>query len=100
MFEVTVLLIILSVRSHEGSLSSLLVLVEGFHLVQIGWLSPRILITIPSRLLLWGLLGLKHLVSLRIVSLGYGFVHATDGCAVGYIVCQRACLRLILSQLC
>jgi hypothetical protein len=30
MFEVTVLLIILSVRSHEGSLSSLLVLVEGF----------------------------------------------------------------------
>jgi hypothetical protein len=84
MFEVTVSLIILSVTSHEGSLSSLLVLVEGFHLVQIGWLSPRIHITIPSRFVVMGLLGLKHLVSLRIVSLGYGFVHVTDVCEMGY----------------
>jgi hypothetical protein len=87
MFEVTVSLIILSVRSHEGSLSSLLVLVEGFHSVQIGWLSPHILITIPSHFVVMGLLGLKHLVSLRIVSLGYGFIHVTDVCIVGYDGC-------------
>jgi hypothetical protein len=86
-FEVTVSLIILSVRSHKGSLSSLLVLVEGFHYVQIGWLSPLILITIPSLFADMGLLGLNHLVSLRIVSPGYGFVHATDVCAVGYDGC-------------
>jgi hypothetical protein len=78
MFEVTVSLIILSVRIHERSLSSLLVLVEGFHLVQIGWLSPRIVITIPSHFFVMGLLGLKHLMSLRIVSLRYGFIHVTD----------------------
>jgi hypothetical protein len=44
-----------------------------------------------SLLLLCDLLVLKHLVSLRIVSLGYGFVHATDGCAVGYISYSRLC---------
>jgi hypothetical protein len=76
---------------------------KGFNSVQIGWLSPRFLITIPSHLLLWGLLGLKHFVSLRIVSLGYGFIHVVDVCAVGYDgrLCQRACLRLIAtSRLC
>jgi hypothetical protein len=82
-FEVTVSLIILSVRSHKGSLSSLLVLVEGFHLVQIGWLSPRILITIPSHFVVMGLLGLNHLVS-RIMSPRYEFVHATGVFEVGY----------------
>jgi hypothetical protein len=30
------------------------------------------------------MLGLNHLVLIRIVSPGYGFVHATDVCAVGY----------------
>jgi hypothetical protein len=42
MVEVTGSLIVLSARSYEGSLSSLLVLIEGFHSVQIGWLSPHI----------------------------------------------------------
>jgi hypothetical protein len=36
MVEVTVSFIILSARIHEGSLSFLLVLVEGFHSVQIA----------------------------------------------------------------
>jgi hypothetical protein len=89
MFEVTVLLVILSVSSHKGSLSSLLVLVGGF-LFGPEWL----VVSTHSyhhtqSLLLWGLLGLKRLVSLRIVSLGYGFVHATNGCAVGYIASSR-----------
>jgi hypothetical protein len=87
MFEVTVSLIILSVRSHEGSLSSLLVLVEGFSFGPDWLVVSTLLITIPSRLLLWGLLGLKHFVSLRIVSLGYGFIHVTDVCTVGYDGC-------------
>jgi hypothetical protein len=87
MFEVTVLLIFLSVRSHEVSLSSLLVLVEGFSFGP-DWLDvSMLLITIPNHLLLWGLLGLKHFVSLRIISLGYGFVHVTDVCAMGYDGC-------------
>jgi hypothetical protein len=38
----------------------------------------------PVVLLIMGLLGLNHLVSQCIVSPGYGFVHAIDGCAVGY----------------
>jgi hypothetical protein len=91
MFEVTVLLVVLSVSSHKGSLSSLLVLVGGFRLVSSGWLSSRIRITIPSVLLLWGLMGLKCLVSLRIVSLGYWVVHATNGHAVGYSASSRLC---------
>jgi hypothetical protein len=70
MFEVTISLIIMSVRSHKFSLSSLLVLVERFHSVYIGWLYPRILITIPSGFVVMGLLGFNHLVSLRIVSPG------------------------------
>jgi hypothetical protein len=83
-FEVTVLLVVLSVGNHKGSLSSLLVLVGGFSF-GLEWLVVSTLsYPIPSLLLLWGLLVLKCLVSLRIVSLGYGFVHATDGCAVRY----------------
>jgi hypothetical protein len=78
MVEVTVSLIILSARSHEGSLSSLLVLVEGFHSVQIGWLSPHISCHHTQFFVVMGLLGLNHLVSLCIVSPGYGFVHAID----------------------
>jgi hypothetical protein len=42
MVEVTVSLIILSARSHEGSLSSLLVFLGGFHTVQTCWSSPHI----------------------------------------------------------
>jgi hypothetical protein len=83
MFEIIVSLIILSVRSHKGFVSYLLVLVEGFHLVHIVRLSPHILITRPSCFVVMGLLGLKHLVSLRIVSLRYGFVHVIDVCIVG-----------------
>jgi hypothetical protein len=40
------------------------------------------IVTIPSCFFV--LLGLNHLVSLCIVSPGYGFAHAIDGCAVGY----------------
>jgi hypothetical protein len=42
------------------------------------------LVTIPSHFSVMGLLVLNHLVSLRIVSPGYGFAHAIDGCVVGY----------------
>jgi hypothetical protein len=63
-----------------------LVLVEGFLSVQIGWLSPNFLfcVTIPSHFSIMGLLGMNHLVSLRIVSPGFQFIHVTDVCAVGY----------------
>jgi hypothetical protein len=69
---------------------------KGFYSVQVGWSSPCFLITIPICLLLWDLLGLKRLVSLCIVSLGYGFVHAIDGCAVGYIASPRLYFILAL----
>jgi hypothetical protein len=39
-------------------------------------------LTMPSRFVVIGLLGLNYLS----FHPGYGFVHATDGCAVGYIV--------------
>jgi hypothetical protein len=54
------------------------------------------LVTIPSRFSVIGLLVLNHLVSLRIVSPGYGFDHAIDGCAVGYDVYYAKELSLSL----
>jgi hypothetical protein len=72
MFEVTVSLIILSLEAMKALCHPYWSWLKGFHSVQIGWLSPRFLITIPSHLLLWGLLGLKHFVSLCIVHLGMG----------------------------
>ena len=87
MFEVIVSLIILSVRSHAGSLSSLLVLFEGFS-CGLDWLAVSTHSYHHTQsLFLWGLLGLKHFVSLRIVSLEYGFIHDTDVYAVGYDDC-------------
>jgi len=87
MFEVTVSLIILSVRSHKGSLASLLILVEGIHSVQIDWLSPLILIMIHSHFVVMGFLGLKTRVSLHVISLGYGFVPVIDVFAMCYDGC-------------
>jgi predicted neutral ceramidase superfamily lipid hydrolase len=84
MFEVTTLLIILSVRSHASSLSSLLILVEGFSF------SPDWLVVSThsyhhtQSFVVMGFVGFETLVSLCIISLGYGFVHVTDVCTVGY----------------
>jgi hypothetical protein len=72
MFEVTVSLIILSFESMKALCHPYWSWLKGFHLVQISWLSPCFLITIPSCLLLLVLLGLKHFVSLCIVHLGMG----------------------------
>jgi hypothetical protein len=75
MFEVTVLLVVLSISSHKGSLSSLMVLVGGFSF-GLEWLvvsTPSY--SIPSLLLLWGF---EHIVSLHFASLGYEFVHVTQ----------------------
>jgi hypothetical protein len=95
-FKVTVLLIVLSVRSHEGPLSSLLVLVEGFSF-GLDWLADSThLYHHTQSFVVMGFTGLKRLVSLHIVSLGYGFVRATDGCAVGYIYFSRLCFISVL----
>jgi hypothetical protein len=71
-FEVTVLLVILGVSSHKGSMSSLLVLVGGFCLVLRGWLSSRILYHHTQSLAFMGFNGWKNLVSLHFVHLGIG----------------------------
>jgi hypothetical protein len=42
-------------------------------------------------LAIMGLTGFECLVSPRIVSLGYGFIDATDGCAVGDIAFSWLC---------
>jgi hypothetical protein len=70
--EVTVSLIILSLEAMKALCHPYWSWLKGFHLVQIGWLSPRFLITIPSRLLLWSFVGFETLVSLHIVHLGMG----------------------------
>jgi hypothetical protein len=104
MVEVTVSLIILSARSHEGSLLSLLVLVGGFHSVQTCWLSPHFSCHHTQSFCCYGVVGfLNHLVSLYIVSPGYGFVYTIDVCVVGYdgYYAKGLALRLIsISWLC
>jgi hypothetical protein len=87
MFEVTVLLIILIFRSHEGSMSSSLVLVEGFSFSP-DWLAISIHSYHHTQLfVVMGFTGFETLVSLCIISLGYGFVHVTKVCTVGYDGC-------------
>jgi hypothetical protein len=94
MFEVTVLLVVLSVSSHKGSLSFLLVLVGGLRLVLSVQIPSRISITIQSLWLLWGLMGWKCLVSLLFVHLDFGVVFSTNGRAVGYIPSSQPCFYL------
>jgi hypothetical protein len=84
MVEVTISLIILSAKSHEGSLLSLLVWLKGSIWSRLAGCLHTFLVTIPSLFVVMGLLHLNHLVSLRIVSPGYGFAHAIDGFKVGY----------------
>jgi len=55
-FEVIVLLVVMSVRNHKGSMSSLLVLVEGFCWSWLASCLHAFHSTIPSIWLLWGLM--------------------------------------------
>jgi hypothetical protein len=74
-FEVTELSVVLSIGSHKGSLSFLMVLVRGFSFV-LEWLVVSMpSFSIPSLLLLWGF---ERIVSLHFASLGYEFVHVTQ----------------------
>jgi hypothetical protein len=86
--EVTGSLIFLSISSHEGSLSSSLVLGGGFHAIPICWLSPHH----ARYFCCYWVVGFE----LPFVSPGYGFVHAVDGCAVGYIVFSQLCFISVL----
>jgi hypothetical protein len=91
MFGVTVLLVILGVSSHEGSLSSLLVLVGGFHLVQIGCGSSILSYHLTQSFDFMGLQGLEAPCVTVHCSLGYWVVHATNGHMMGYIAYFQLC---------
>jgi hypothetical protein len=83
-----VLLVVLSVSSHKGSLSYLLVLVGGFRWSRMdGCLHAFISHT--HSWILWGLMGLKHHVSLRIIHFSIGLFHATNGRTVGHFASSQ-----------
>jgi hypothetical protein len=94
MFEVTVLLVILSVSSHKGSLSSLLVLVGGFRLVLSGLVVFTHSYHHTQSLDFMGFNGLEAPCVTAHCSLGYWVVHATNGRAVGYIAFSRLYFHL------
>jgi hypothetical protein len=70
---------------------------KGFIRSRLDGCLHTFLVTIPSHFVVMGLLGLNHLVSLRIVSPGYGFAHAIDGCTMSYdgYYAKGIALRLI-----
>jgi hypothetical protein len=95
MFGVTVLLVVLSVSSHRGSLSSLLVLVGGFCWSRMAG-CLHAFVSHTQSWILWGLMGLKHLASLHIIHYGHWVVLATIGRAVGYVASSRLCFISVL----
>jgi hypothetical protein len=71
----------------------------GFHLVQTCCCLHTVLVTSPSRICCYGVVGfdLNHLVSLYIVSPGYGLVYTIGVCVFGYdgYYAKGLALRLI-----
>jgi hypothetical protein len=68
---------------HEGSLLSYGFVLEGFIWSRLAGRLHTFLVNIPSRIWLLGLIS-NHLVSLYIVSLGYGLIYTIGVCIVGY----------------